>query len=96
MDWDLDFVHNSCDNCKFTYNADQLDTDEDGVGDRCDNCVYVANPDQTDSDRDGRGDECDDTFDYSPYQLAEQQDFDEKPSDLAAELIEKLLSLVNE
>jgi hypothetical protein len=57
-DADSDAIDNACDNCRFTYNPDQLDTDGDGVGTACDNCPTVWNVDQHDRNHDGRGDAC--------------------------------------
>ena len=59
LDTDGDGVHNACDNCRFTANADQSDVDADNVGDICDNCRSDYNPAQSDFDHDGEGDMCD-------------------------------------
>lgn len=71
-DKDEDGVIDPEDNCKDTFNPDQLDLDQDKIGDACDldwdgdgiendldNCSKSANPDQTDIDKDGMGDACD-------------------------------------
>lgn len=47
-DIDNDGITNDIDNCRFTYNIDQIDTDGDGFGDVCDNCPLVQNPAQED------------------------------------------------
>ena len=58
-DSDLDGIHNVCDNCPFSPNANQSDVDGDGIGDQCDNCYLVQNADQSDVDHDLRGNACD-------------------------------------
>ncbi|MBZ5638814.1 MAG: thrombospondin type 3 repeat-containing protein [Acidobacteriia bacterium] len=69
VDSDGDGVHNTCDNCRFAYNPDQLDFDGDGIGNACDNCILVSNRDQVDTDTDGRGDACDNCpTTYNPFQ----------------------------
>ena len=39
VDYDLDGIHNGCDNCPDTPNEDQLDVDQDGTGDACQTTV---------------------------------------------------------
>ncbi|MBZ5641048.1 MAG: hypothetical protein LAO51_20095 [Acidobacteriia bacterium] len=69
VDSDGDGVHNTCDNCRFAYNPDQLDWDGDGLGNACDNCILVSNRDQADADADGRGNACDNCpTTYNPFQ----------------------------
>ncbi len=58
-DADNDGIEDSIDNCKTTYNPNQLDTDGDGKGDVCDNCPSNSNSNQSDIDGDGIGDVCD-------------------------------------
>ncbi|WP_308219255.1 thrombospondin type 3 repeat-containing protein [Flavobacterium sp. NRK F7] len=58
-DADNDGIEDSIDNCKTTYNPNQLDTDGDGKGDVCDNCPSNSNANQSDIDGDGIGDVCD-------------------------------------
>jgi Thrombospondin type 3 repeat len=60
VDWDLDLVPQSLDNCLYARNPRQDDADGDDVGDACDNCVDVPNPLQEDTDRDDIGNACDD------------------------------------
>lgn len=68
-DTDGDGVHNLCDNCRDTYNADQLNSDTDSHGNACDNCISTPNEDQTDTDGDERGDVCDNCPESSnPFQ----------------------------
>jgi N-acetylneuraminic acid mutarotase len=69
LDSDSDGIHNTCDNCRFSYNPTQLDSDHDGIGNACDNCISVTNGDQADLDSDQRGDLCDNCPDaYNPLQ----------------------------
>jgi hypothetical protein len=46
-DTDKDGIVDSKDNCKATFNPDQLDTDKDGVGDACDTIIVVNPPKDT-------------------------------------------------
>ncbi|KAL0113553.1 hypothetical protein PUN28_012609 [Cardiocondyla obscurior] len=62
-DADNDSVVNLSDNCRLTYNPDQLDSDGDKIGDVCDNCPSNWNPRQEDFDNDGQGDACDSDLD---------------------------------
>ena len=94
MDWDLDFVHNKCDNCKKIENENQEDMDTDGVGDLCDNCVDTPNRDQVDDDYDQIGDKCDDGVVISPnneVEVQEETSYDKKS--MVAALMEKLLEM---
>ena len=94
MDWDLDFVHNKCDNCKKIANENQEDMDTDGVGDLCDNCVDTPNRDQVDDDNDQIGDACDDRVVISPYnEVQEQEETNDDKKSMAAALMEKLLEM---
>ncbi len=80
IDWDVDGVPNTEDNCLYVVNPDQSDVDGDGQGDECDddidndgvlnaddNCAYYANSDQSDVDGDGLGDACDIDMDNDTY-----------------------------
>ena len=93
IDWDLDFIHDNCDNCKNTENEDQKDTDGDSVGDLCDKCVYVPDRLQKDADKDGIGDACDDYNNISPYFEADEQEEPNDNKNIATAIIEKLLEL---
>jgi hypothetical protein len=68
VDFDLDCVDDSKDNCKGVSNPQQEDQDGDGDGDACDNCVGVPNADQLNTDGDAEGDACDldDDNDFCP------------------------------
>ena len=90
MDWDLDFIHNNCDNCRTTPNADQKDRDGDSVGDLCDICPNNADRLQKDDDRDGIGNACDDDNNFLPLRVQEE-DNDNKP--VIAEIMQKLLEM---
>ena len=75
IDSDGDGIDDSCDNCPFEYNPDQLDTDQDGIGDVCDNCVFNYNDNQKDTDNDGIGDACDNCKkNYNPDQADDDGD----------------------
>ena len=50
-DFDADFIHNNCDNCKKIYNPDQTDEDGNSIGDICDNSPKSFNRDQTDREK---------------------------------------------
>ena len=94
MDWDLDFVHDKCDNCKKVENENQEDSDSDSVGDICDNCVYKSNRDQVDDDYDQIGDACDPYVVISPYnEVQEQEEMNYDKKSMAAALMEKLLEM---
>ena len=94
MDWDLDFVHDKCDNCKKVKNENQEDSDSDSVGDICDNCDYKSNRDQVDDDYDQIGDACDPYVDPSPYnEVQEQEETNYDKKSMAAALMEKLLEM---
>ena len=88
MDWDLDFIHNKCDNCRKTENEDQKDRDGDSVGDLCDICPDDADRLQKDDDNDGIGNACDPIYNPSPY-IQEK----EKDKSIAAAVMEKLLEM---
>ena len=67
MDWDLDFIHDKCDNCRYTVNPEQEDRDSDGIGDRCDFCYNIPNRPPVDKDHDGIPDACDSTINIPLY-----------------------------
>ena len=92
MDWDLDFIHNNCDNCWRTLNADQEDRDGDSVGDLYDICPDDADRLQKDDDNDGIGNECDPDYNPLPY-LSDIQKKDSNDKSIAAAVIEKLLEM---
>ena len=77
MDWDGDFVHNKCDNCKFTQNANQRDNNTDGVGDLCEKC--------------GGEEPCPNLPQYDEVQEQEETNYDKKS--MVAALMEKLLEI---
>ncbi len=58
-DSDSDGINNACDNCRESYNADQMNHDDDSHGNACDNCLFTDNEDQLDTDADEFGDACD-------------------------------------
>ncbi len=75
-DDDNDGIVNDVDNCRYTYNPDQIDTDNDGDGNECDadddndgvndttdNCQFIVNSGQENNDGDSEGDVCDDDDD---------------------------------
>ena len=94
IDWDLDFVHNNCDNCRYRQNPNQEDSDGDSVGDICDNCVDTPNRDQVDDDYDQIGDKCDPYVAPSPYnEVQEQEETNYDKKSMAAALMEKLLEM---
>ena len=84
MDWDLDFVHDKCDNCQRVENEDQKDRDFDGVGDLCNNCVNKANRDQRDSDI---GNECEDQDDGN----SQEEEETDNNKNLATAIMQKLM-----
>lgn len=84
-DLDGDGIVSRADNCKQSYNIDQLDTDHDGAGDPCDHdidndgrpnaddaCPADYDPVPTDGDGDGLPDACDPDRDGD--QLADTED----------------------
>ena len=93
IDWDLDFVHDKCDNCKKVVNPKQGDRDGDGVGDLCDKCPDDPNPEQNDTDLDGIGDLCDPVDNRNPHYVAAEQEFDDDRDGLTEGLVERLLQM---
>ncbi|MCI5115752.1 MAG: hypothetical protein D3921_13325 [Candidatus Electrothrix sp. AW1] len=62
-DRDGDGIRDSSDNCRRSYNPDQVNSDNDDWGDICDNCSIANNPEQLDEDIDGIGNACDEDMD---------------------------------
>ncbi|MCI5180732.1 MAG: hypothetical protein D3911_15730 [Candidatus Electrothrix sp. AW3_4] len=62
-DRDGDGIRDSIDNCRRSYNPDQVNSDDDDWGDICDNCSIANNPEQLDEDIDGIGNACDEDMD---------------------------------
>ena len=60
-DDDNDSIINYKDNCKDTYNKDQLDSDKDNIWDVCDNCTNIQNQDQLDFNKNWIWDICEDS-----------------------------------
>ena len=83
MDWDGDFVHDKCDNCKKIDNENQHDDDNDGVGNRCDKC-------------DNRGKKPCNERPISPHgEVQEQEETNYDKKSMVAALMEKLLEMYN-
>jgi len=49
IDFDIDGIPDSNDNCPLNYNPSQTDIDTDGIGDICDSCPFPSDTDQTNS-----------------------------------------------